>query len=578
MSLGDLFALLLPLRPVLAFVCIKGCLVALCVLVLESMSFAQELLQNPGFEADSPDHSPGWTINTWGQAAPQFRVSRAGTDAREGRFSQRVEVTELPAGAGVILRQEFLFRQGHVYRARLWLRSPDKAQVQVLMRRAGPHYEAGALRGIEVGRQWQEVRIEGGFGDGDVPGFLGLSFRRPGTVMVDGASLVDITTEVLGRPTPSEPIPASFLGIHINKLGSHNVWPDLGAGLLRLWDSGTRWCDVQPEPDRWEWQRLDYYVRHAQGHAPGASILLTLGGTPKWAGPPGGAGSESGPGTSAPARMEDWRRYVRTVGQRYKGVIRYWEIWNESDFSGFYTGTPAQMVQMAGIARLELKAIDSVNVLLSPNITRAGLPWLNDYFSLGGGQHADLISYHRYQPVSPENAIPEYAAVQDLVRSHGLGDKPIWNTEGAVECETPLSEEAAMGAVARAYLVQWAQGIRNFSWYCWDIHWPGGANLSKNLIGAELAAGGEAYRRVANWLIGAKMSRRTVEGNTWTVELQLADGRQSLVVWNSQGETRLRLPSIWRTATRQDLRGKLTEVVGSETSIGRSPVLLQPNP
>jgi hypothetical protein len=160
-----------------------------------------------------------------------------------------------------------------------------------------------------------------------------------------------------------------------------------------------------------------------------------------------------------------------------------------------------------------------------------------------------------------------------VVRSHGLGDKPIWNTEGAVESNTPLSEEEAMGAVARAYLVQWAQGIRNFNWYCWDIHWPGGANLSKDLTEAELAPGGVAYRTVACWLTGAQMVRRTVTANSWTVELQSADGVTAVVAWSTQGEAQIRLPDGWRVAMREDLRGRISEAGTGTATIGPAPAL-----
>jgi len=545
---------------------------ALCLVLSAALGSAEELLTNPGFEGVYESAAPGWSVNAWGADPPQVRLSREVADAHKGLSSQRVEVTTLPPNSGVILRQEFTFKQGHVYRARLWLRSSDKVRVQVLLRRAGPHYDAGAIRGIETGPQWQEVCIEGGFIDGDVPGFMGLSIKSPGTVIVDSASLVDITDEVLNRATPAERIPASLFGVHINKLGTHNVWPDLGAGVLRLWDTGTCWCHLQPESNRWEWTRSDYYVSHVQRNAPGAIIVLTLGITPWWAAPPDGKHSYSG-SSAPPVQMEHWRTYVRTVGQRYRGRIRYWEIWNESDYSGFYTGTVTQMVQMARVAWKELKAIDPDNVVLSPNVTHAGLGWLDEYFSFGGGAFADIISYHCYQPSTPEYAIASYAAVRDVVRSHGLGDKPIWNTEGAVESKTPLSENEAMGSVARAYLVQWAQGIRNFNWYCWDIHWPGGANLSKDLTEAELAPGGIAYRTVVGWLTGAKMVRRTVAVNTWTVELQLADGITAIVAWTTQGEAQVRLPNGWTVAMREDLQGRISAVGAGTAAIGPAPAL-----
>lgn len=552
-------------------------LVTWALVVPAAVGWAGDLLTNAGFEGEYSGSAKGWWVNAWGGEAPKFRIFRETAEVREGASAQRLQVEALPAKAGVILRQDVTFQQGHVYRARLWLRSPDGVKVQVLLRRSGPHYDAGAIRGLQVGPQWQPVEIEGGFGDAEVPGFLGVSVKSAGTLLVDEARLADVTSEVLSRPTPPEPVPASFFGFHLNKLGSHNVWPDLGAGSLRLWDTGTCWCHLQPEPERWDWARLDYYVRHAEKHAPGASLLLTLGIPPKWAGPPGG--KESYRGTSAPPLdSEHWRTYVRTVAQRHKGRIRHWEIWNESDYSGFYTGTPAQMVGLARIAWEELKAIDPANVVLTPNITRAGLAWLDEYLALGGDRFADVISFHCYPPPVPEHTVTNFAAVQDLARAYGLGDKPIWNTEGAVESETPLSEDEAIGAVARSYLVAWVQGIRNFHWYCWDIHWPGGANLSRTLTGADLAPGGVAYRKLAAWLTGAVMTRRTVEGNVWTVELKRADGRPALVAWSALGEGQLVLPEGWKRAKREDLRGEVAEIGQGPVPLGPAPVLVVNGP
>ena len=547
---------------------------ALCVLLLGS-AWARELLTDPGFEGNYPHIAPGWSINAWGTEAPEYQASCETANPHEGASSQRLEVTGLPAKSGVILRQNYTFKQGHVYRARLWLRSPDRAGVQVLLRRSGPHYDAGAIRGIEVDANWQEVCIEGGFGDSDVAGFFGVACKRSGTVILDSASLVDITSEVLSRPVSSQAVPASLFGIHINKLGTHNVWPDLGAGMLRLWDTATCWRYLQPEPDRWEWTRLDYYLRHVQRNAPTARVLLTLGMTPDWAvSPEVKAGEQAG--TSPPVNLDHWRNYVRTLGKRYKGRIHCWELWNESDYAGFYTGSPGEMLPLARIAWEELKGIDPQNLVLSPNVTRAGLAWLDQYLSLGGGQYADILSFHCYPPPNPEDAVPIYAAVRDLARAHGQGDKPIWNTEGAVESKAQFAEDEARGAVARAYLVQWAQGVQNFNWYCWDIHWPGGADLSKTLTGPDLAPGGVAYRELAEWMTGASMVRRTVAGTTWTVELKRKDGRSALIAWTTQKAESMPIPDHWKGARRRDLEGNATEIHEGLAAIGPAPVLLEP--
>ncbi len=531
---------------------------------------APELLSNPDLSGDDTAPAPGWSVNAWGRPGPTYRVARDAVTR-----AQRIEVTAIPAGAGFIYRSEFGFQRGRTYQARMRLRSPDRARVQVMLRRSGQWYEAVGVKGVTLADAWQDVILEGGFGEGDVPGFLGLFFRGPGTVLVSRASLTDISDAVLARPTPTEPVPATLFGIHLNKLGSHNVWPDLNAGLLRLWDTGTVWAALQPAVDRWDWTRLDYYVRHVQRNAPDAAIIMTLGITPQWAGPPGGKTSYSG--TSAPpVDLEQWRQYVRTVGRRYQGRIRYWELWNETDFGGFYTGTPAQMVELARIAAAELRAIDAANRILSPNITRNGLGWLDEFLALGGGRYVDVVSFHRYQTGTPEDLVPEYAGVQDLARAWGLGDQPVWNTEGAIEAKPDLSEEQAIGAVARSYLVQWAQGVRNFNWYCWDIHWPGGANLSRTLTGTELTAAGIAYREVARWLVGATMTRRTVAGQTWVVDLRRPDGRPAKVAWATQGTATLPLPADWAECEQCDLRSRRQPVDGRTVPLGVAPVLVSP--
>lgn len=530
---------------------------------------AQELLLNSGFEDAFTHTATNWSLNAWG--GPAVALSPERTHALDGAASQRIEVTKLPPQAGVIFRQPFTFKQGHVYRARLLVASPTQTRIQLLLRRTGPHYDAGAIRSVIAGPEPQEVIIEGGFSTDDVPGFFGLAIREPGCVIVDDASLIDVTDEVLARPTPSEPIPETYFGFHINKLGSHNVWPDLSAGLLRLWDTGTCWCHLQPESNRWNWVRADYYLQHVQRFSPATQVMMTLGITPEWAAPKTGKRSYTG-SSAPPCDLETWRIYVKTVGERYRGRIRYWEVWNESDYAGFYTGTITQMVQMARVAWEELKAIDPQNQILTPNITQAGLGWLDDYLTAGGGAYADIVSYHNYPPATPECAVAGYAAVQDIVRAHGLTRKPIWNTEGAIEAKTVFTEEDAMGVVARTYLVQWAQGIRNFNWYCWDIHWPGGANLSQDLLRAELAPGGKAYRTVARWLVGSTLLQRRVEGSTWLLDLQEASGQRVRIAWTTQGTATITLPATWNAWGYETLRGETSSLPHATPTIGSAPL------
>lgn len=536
------------------------------VLAVACHSAGQELLSDPGLEGRGPA-AQAWSALAWGDPKPDFAC--AASEPHGGARGQRVTVTALPEKSGFVYRQPVTFLGGHTYRGRLWLRSPDRARVQVLMRRAGPHYEPCAARALEAGPEWREVTLSGGFGEGDVPGFFGVAFQSAGTLEIDDASLTDISSEVQSQPTPTNTMDRAFYGLHINKLGSHNVWPALGQGSLRLWDTGTTWSHLEPRPGEWNWTRLDYYVRHAQKHAPECRLILTLGIPPAWACATNARSAYAGC-AAPPLDLEAWRRYVRAVGERYKGRIRCWEPWNECDYGGFFNGGPAAMLPLARAAYEELKRIDPQNVVLSPNVTRAGLGWLDAYLGAGGGAWCDVLSFHRYPSGVPENDVPEYFAFCDLARAHGLGDKPLWNTEGAIERRAGEGE-AEIGTVARSWLVQWAQGVTAFCWYCWDIHWEKGTALSASLTGEALTPAGQAVAELVRWTDGAVMERREVRDRVWLLSLR-RDGRAFWIVWRVGNPQPWTLPPGMVSAVCCDLTGRRLETVDGKIPLGPLPV------
>jgi hypothetical protein len=83
----------------------------------------------------------------------------------------------------------------------------------------------------------------------------------------------------------------------------------------------------------------------------------------------------------------------------------------------------------------------------------------------------------------------------------------------------------------------------------------------------------QRYRTGAGWLTGARMVRRTVAANTWTVELQSADGITAVVAWTTQGEAQVRLPNGWTVAMREDLQGRISAVGAGTVAIGPAPAL-----
>jgi len=486
------------------------------------------------------------------------------TDPHSGAQAQSIDVTTLGTDGGVIFEQTVTLTAGAVYQASVWLRSPNAATVDFELRNVNRYYEAGAEQRVTLISNWQQYTIRGGFA-ATTSTFFGINFDSVGTVVVDDGSLRELSnTDCVASMAP---IHATHLGMTINKWGNYTLWPsELNFGMLRLWDTGTTWADIEPQPGVWNWTRLDLYVKTAvKNHE---AIMLTLGQTPQWA----SADPDDGASTP-PANISDWDTYVQTVATRYKGEIKYWEIWNEVDQST-YDGTPQELATLTQAANQVLKAVDPSNVVLSPNFTTDGLVLMSQFLNDGGGQCIDAMAVHLYPRDSPEDDLPFFVAVQDLTQNAGIGGTPLWNTEGASGDPTEHTDQLASGLLARSYLLQWAWGVASFTWYCWDL--AIGSPLSESNYLTPTAAG-IAYEQVASWLDGASMLNKSQMSNgTWTIALRASDGSFEYAVWNVNGSTSFAIPAGWTVGSADDLTGGSTPISGSTVTIGIEPLLLVP--
>src|SRR3989442_6392533 len=281
------------------------------------------------------------------------------------------------------------------------------------------------------------------------------------------------------RP-PDSRIPRGFFGLHIHR-GGGIPWPVAPFGTWRLWDANVVWPWLEPKKGDWHFQSLDALVELAEQHH--VEILLPLGRSPAWASarpadPPAWVRGYA----AEPENIESWRNYVRTVATRYRGRVHYYEIWNEPNARNFYTGTVETMVNLVRVASRELKEVDSSSQVISPSaVADVGVPWLEEVLRKGGGQYVDIIGFHFYvgsQP--PEAMISLITRVRAVMAQYGARDKPLWNTETGWPIENHIKEESAPppspGAltdsdasayVARAYILNWAAGVRRFYWDSW---------------------------------------------------------------------------------------------------------------
>lgn len=366
---------------------------------------------------------------------------------------------------------------------------------------------------------------------------------------------------------------AEFFGIHFHRLQllpgekyAQSTWPPLNFGMLRLWDSRTRWADLEPARGAWNFSRLDYYVNEANAH--GAKVLYTLGSTPGWASARPDEPCSYGKGCAAePRSLESWREYVRVVSRRYRGKICCYELWNEPKFSDiprdrnahfFFTGSVADMVEMARIAREVLKEEAPDAILLSPGFVN-GTDRLDMFLAAGGRSYVQAIAYHFYAGDDESRMLRELADVRAVMRKNDVADMALWNTETGVEVhevhkplppgvKRRLDREEAAAMMVRQLILSAFAGIDRHFYYAWDNGRSGMVDHSGQAYPAR-----DAMLLAQRWLLRARPGRCTIKAGNPTICWGEKDAKPFAIVWNpvARGARDVPVPKGLRIASSQ---------------------------
>lgn len=389
------------------------------------------------------------------------------------------------------------------------------------------------------------------------------------------------TPLVTASPSSPGTLSGTFFGMHIHRAATTTAWPVVPFGTWRLWDAQVAWFDLEPRRGEWHFETLDKYVALAEEH--GVELLLPLGFSPAWASARPDEASPFYPsGASAePQDLEDWQHYVATVGARYKGRIRNYEVWNEPNLRQYWTGPIRQLLTLTQTAYLTLKDIDPSVTIVGPSVTSSetGLAWLGNYFAKGGSASLDVIAHHFYVfPGSPEALVPFIDSVRQIMTKYGVRNKPLWNTEitWALPATFPVAADAA-AYLARAYLLNASAGVQRCYWYAWDDRewstlWLTEADEKKPTLA------GLAYGELQQWLVDRQMVSCTVDrANTYVCQLVREGNASEWVLWNPYQTLSYTLPDAWHIVHTRDLTGATTELRGeTHVPIGPLPLLLRP--
>jgi hypothetical protein len=404
-------------------------------------------------------------------------------------------------------------------------------------------------------------------------------------VPAHGTDVFDIASAA-----PPRVVAADYFGTHFHRLDHAadgypaTAWPDELVGSVRLWDSQTRWADLEPAPGRFDFTRLDALVGEAERHH--ATVLLVLGSPPRWASARPEEAGPYGPGSAAePRELGDWDRYLGAIVQRYRGRITQYELWNEpyfSDFpedrgqaSAFFTGSAATMVELARHARAVLARDDPAARLLTPGFV-GGSNRLALFLASGGARYVDDVAYHFYVEDDAQ-FVRLYAEVRGVMARNGLAGRRLLNTESGfalrgaegqpiAEGQAPIDRRRAAILLSRSLMLGAWLGIDRFYQYAWDngrmgMLRPDGRTPTDSL---------RAYAAVRRWLLGTTLEgcRSTSAG---VVRCEGVRGAARLVVaWRADDgpeRTLAQADALQTVAAESALDGALAGGVAADGSV-----------
>lgn len=306
------------------------------------------------------------------------------------------------------------------------------------------------------------------------------------------ADLVNPDANVLSMPsapvsvislTPVTP-DIAFFGTHVGGYPP-NPLQGYSCSAVRSHDyRWTRWQTIETADGVYDWSRADEWVNTY--HAQGKLLVWVLFGTPAWASArPGEASAYGINGMAAePANMNDWADFCTVVATRYAGKISHFEVWNEPNLTGFYTGTAAKLSEMVRRAAQAIKAVIPSAKILSPAVTgwattaaQSAETYFNSMMAASDGASGtmvnwvDVVAVHLYVSGNSMRTLPaRIDRVRAAMTTSGVSALPLWDTESAPigPDAASISTQAEIEWMERAYATMLLKGVARSFYYTFD--------------------------------------------------------------------------------------------------------------
>ena len=166
--------------------------------------------------------------------------------------------------------------------------------------------------------------------------------------------------------------------------------------------------------------------------------------------------------------LDAWRTYVRTMAERYRGRIRYWEVWNEPDLSGFNKMSLDEYVALQKATYEEVKKVAPESVVmtggfatLSDHPGKKSPTFHRDYLNLAKGSF-DVHAYHEH------GSFAQFAQLVDGIfvpmRKETGTTAPWYANETAINSMNGSERNQAL-TLFKKLLYAWSRGAIGYTWY-----------------------------------------------------------------------------------------------------------------
>ena len=227
-----------------------------------------------------------------------------------------------------------------------------------------------------------------------------------------------------------------------------------GAKIVR---EDINWEQLQRTPQRINWAPFDDVVSIFGRQNIEIQAIYCY--SPKWANAVDWKPLRLNTSTRGNPADEHWRKFIRSFAGRYRGRIRYVEVWNEPDLAGFANFSVDAYLDMLKSAYAETKTAAPEMTVLTAGFAGAG-EHMRQTLKRGKGSF-DVIAYHGHGP------FPGYRSQVEKVlamRNEAGSDAPWYANETGIS-SLHIGELEQAAVLYRKFLYSWARGAIGYNWY-----------------------------------------------------------------------------------------------------------------